>query len=83
MSDPANVEASGDHGRVGIKVTCGTCGRTKNPHARSTAYTHQCSLSCPGYYDDPKPGCLWPGEACAEFGCAHCHNATKEQEEGA
>lgn len=33
---------------------------------------------CTGYWQDPKPGSLWPGETCADFGYAHSHEATEE-----
>ncbi len=36
-----------------------------------------CDEGCSGYREDPKPGCLWPGETGSDFGYAHCLNATK------
>lgn len=67
--------------KVGITVRCLLCGRTKQPHGRSASVLIlYCNDECPGYNQDPKPGCLWPNESGADFGYDHCSNATKEIE---
>jgi hypothetical protein len=65
-------------GRVGVGVICERCGRRKAPHGRSAPEGGMyCAMDdCAAYNDAPKPGCLWPGETCEEFGYHHCHNAT-------
>lgn len=78
-TDPRSEE----HGRVGIAVSCTVCRRTKAPRGRSVSpvmYHDYCTMfnECPGYYEDPKPGDLWPGETCEEFGFAHTHDATRK-----
>lgn len=59
-------------GRVGVAVTCAVCGRTKKPAGRSLAPTMAGSYcdgwECDGYWQDPKPGNLWPGETQEEYG---------------
>ena len=58
-------------GRVGVAVQCETCGKTKTPHGRDAgalAANSYCDTDCPGYNDDPIPGCLWPGETDEDFG---------------
>lgn len=70
-----------EHGRVGIAVTCTTCHMRKKPIGRSAPLVMAnslCDHECPGYNFDPKPGTLWPGETCADFGYAHSHEATTE-----
>ncbi len=45
---------------------CATCGKRKAPRGRSIplpAAGGYCDSQCRGYYDDPKPGHLWPSEA--------------------
>lgn len=65
--------------RVGISVTCTICGYMKKPHGRSAPPgIKYCDDDCPGYNQDPKPGCLWPRETYEEFGYPCCDNATKE-----
>ena len=68
--------------RVGIAVECKVCHRTKAPRGRSVAdavWNSMCTDDqCKGYYDEPKPGDLWPGETEEEFGYAIGTNATKE-----
>lgn len=56
---------------VGVAVNCTVCGLRKKPVGRSAAAemaNSLCDHECPGYYADPKPGCLWPGETREEFG---------------
>lgn len=66
--------------KVGVEVRCGTCGRQKQPHGRSAPLGHGlCDSDCPGYNQEPKPGCLWPGETERDFGFPVCAHATKEQ----
>ena len=51
-------------------VRCATCKRPKAPAGRSVpmaAYGSYCQadigpFACKGYYEDPKPGHLWPNE---------------------
>ena len=65
--------------KLGIAVTCAVCGLRKKPHGRSAPIdSHYCDTNCPGYYDEPEPGCLWPGETQQEFGYPICDHATEE-----
>lgn len=65
--------------KQGIAVRCAVCGMTKQPHGRSAPFgSFYCADDCSGYDQDPKPGCLWPGETAVEFGYAVCDNATRE-----
>lgn len=65
--------------RVGIKVHCVVCHRSKRPHGRSAPVdSDYCDEGCEGYLQAPAPGCLWPGESEAEFGWAVCSNAVVE-----
>jgi hypothetical protein len=61
-----------DEGRLrppcvtGCRSECKTCGRTKAPVGRSIAPAMAggvCDFDCPGYYENPKPCDLWPGES--------------------
>ena len=54
-------------GIVGIYVKCATCDRQKHPVGRDS-YTAMCDEDCPGYWEKPKPGLLWPGETEIQFG---------------
>jgi hypothetical protein len=54
-----------------VAVDCTTCGMRKKPVGRSAPMemaNSLCDHECPGYYQDPKPGELWPGETSEEFG---------------
>lgn len=57
---------------VGAYVICDTCGREKAPVGRSTppvlAADYCDSDTCEGYYDDPRPQDLFPGETREDFG---------------
>lgn len=56
---------------VGEAVTCTVCGLTKKPRGRSAPLEMAgslCDRDCPGYYEPPAPGDLWPGETREEFG---------------
>lgn len=68
--------------RVGISVECKKCGQTKAPRGRSVAaamWNSMCTDDrCSDYYNDPKPGDLWPGETEEEFGYPISSNATRE-----
>lgn len=65
--------------RVGIAVRCNLCGRNKAPFWRSIGYgLYLCERDCPGYYQDPRPGSLWPGETEKEFGYPIISAGTKE-----
>jgi len=69
--------------RVGIEVICTTCHKPKAPHGRSVSPVmapSYCDSGCPGYREDPKPGCLFLGERESEFGYQICSNATREVE---
>lgn len=47
------------------RVICKLCGRIKAPSGRSVPLevsAGYCSHDCDGYWKDPKPGHLWPGE---------------------
>lgn len=70
--------------KVGISVYCKTCGREKQPHGRSVSpavHGAYCDEECEGYRQEPRPGCLFPGETEEDFGNAVCANATKETSE--
>jgi hypothetical protein len=52
---------------TGCRPECSTCGRAKAPVGRSVpgeAAAGICTSTnrCPGYYEEPKPCDLWPGE---------------------
>jgi hypothetical protein len=65
--------------RVGIAVQCTECGGPKKPRGRSAPLgTCYCDEDCTGYYKDPKPGSLWPGESEADFGYPVGPEATEE-----
>lgn len=45
--------------------TCATCDKTKAPRGRSVPMEcarGYCDSECPGYFTEPTPGHLWPGE---------------------
>ena len=73
--------------KVGVTVTCSVCGQMKNPVGRSAPLgTSYCEPrwygspgGCEGYYREPFPGSLWPGETEAEFGYPVGRNGTVEQ----
>lgn len=51
--------------KVGVAVSCTYCGLLKKPIGRSAAIAMAnglCYPDCPGYYEEPQPGSLWPGE---------------------
>jgi hypothetical protein len=57
--------------KIGAQVNCTFCRRRKKPVGRSAPMelaSSLCDHECEGYYLDPKPGHLWPGETQAEFG---------------
>lgn len=68
--------------RVGIRVTCATCGYVKLPIGRSAPLDYYgCNgHDCPGYFDEPHPGSLWPGETAADFGYPIGVHGTEEVE---
>jgi hypothetical protein len=54
---------------LGYRVTCTTCGRTKQPVGRSVPLGFGgCGPECPGFYLEPLPSHLWPRESEADFG---------------
>ncbi len=56
---------------VGVAVDCTVCRKRKAPRGRSVPCemaNGMCDFECPGYYQDPKPGDLWPGEKRSDFG---------------
>ena len=66
---------------TGISVECTVCRRTKAPHGRSVPdlrYDDYCTNDCSGYCNEPRPGCLWPGETSEQFGYEHCLNAIED-----
>jgi hypothetical protein len=64
--------------RIGVVVTCATCGHAKKPIGRSAALgTFHCDAECPGYRQEPLPGSLWPGERASEFGYPCSNEATE------
>lgn len=49
----------------GPLVDCGVCDMKKKPVGRSAglyASMGYCDSDCPGYYEEPVPQGLWPGE---------------------
>lgn len=57
--------------QIGKSVECAVCHLTKKPLGRSAPMemaNSLCDFECPGYYQDPKPGQLWPGETAEDFG---------------
>ncbi len=57
--------------KVGISVVCIWCDLRKRPRGRSAPLmlaNSLCDHECPGYYAEPFPGDLWPGETDADFG---------------
>jgi hypothetical protein len=58
---------------VGCSPECTICGRLKNPTGRDAPAAMAnglCTHDCPGYFQEPSPCDLWPGE------CRDCANAT-------
>jgi hypothetical protein len=56
---------------VGEAVYCLICNLRKKPRGRSAPLEMSnslCDSDCPGYYEDPKPGDLWPGETREDYG---------------
>ena len=48
-----------------LMPTCTVCGLRKSPRGRSVAAEMAnglCGPDCPGYYQEPKSGHLWPEE---------------------
>ena len=42
---------------------CKVCGRRKYPRGRDPGMNNSgCSCDCPGFYEEPLSGHLWPGE---------------------
>ena len=55
--------------KVGVRVTCASCGNQKQPVGRSASWqAFYCDDDCPGYRKEPFIGSLWPIEAEADFG---------------
>lgn len=50
-------------GRVGLRIVCKECGRTKKPIGRDSRDNGLCEHECPGWLCDPQPDSLWPGES--------------------
>ncbi len=60
-----------DPNKVGALVRCAHCGIQKQPVGRSAGiHAYYCDHECPGYYESPRPGSLWPGESEVDFGYA-------------
>jgi len=56
---------------VGVSVECSVCGKRKGPSGRAVPdemANGMCDRDCDGYYEEPDPGDLWPGERRLEFG---------------
>ena len=50
---------------IGKAVNCTVCGLRKKPIGRdapAALANSLCDYECPGYYGEPWPGFLWPGE---------------------
>lgn len=57
--------------KIGVRVECVVCHRTKAPHGRSVPIAmagRLCDSDCSGYYAHPRAGTLWPGETEKDFG---------------
>jgi len=66
-SDPESV-----HPAQGQLPECARCRKPKQPRGRSlspAAYEWYCSGECPGYDEDPRASCRWPGEVECGPGC--------------
>ena len=67
--------------KIGISVTCATCGRMKNPVGRygspEISYCH--GTECPGWDKPPYVGQLWPGETEEEYGYPIGQHGVREQ----
>jgi len=58
-----------DPNKIGVRVDCTVCGRTKKPIGRSAPVeTYLCDDDCVGYNQEPRVGSLWPNESEADFG---------------
>ena len=68
--------------RVGLSIRCTVCGKRKAPHGRSVPFMYPLCVpdECEGYGQEPKVGCLWPGETEEDFGFPCCSTGTDEQE---
>lgn len=54
---------------TGVRVKCSVCGHMKKPIGRSAPLGMRlCDSECDGYYREPYPSDLWPGESRADFG---------------
>ena len=66
--------------KIGIRVYCARCDRQKCPRGRSSpAVLSMCDIECPGYYEKPFVGDLWPGETEEDFGYPVREDGTKEE----
>lgn len=68
--------------RVGVAVECTRCRLRKIPRGRSASMemaNSLCDHECPGYYEDPRPGSLWPGESQEDFGYPVGADGTEER----
>lgn len=66
--------------KIGVAVYCKACGLRKKPVGRSAPVAlcnALCDHECDGYYGDPRPGSLWPGERASEFGYPCGDDATE------
>lgn len=66
----------GDCKKVGPPlVRCTECGKRKCPLGRDpgmVAADSYCDWNgCEGYWQDPKPSQMWPGEECDPITCTH------------
>ncbi len=67
-----------DPNKVGAFLYCAKCHQMKKPRGRSAPLgANYCEpphpgdppgFGCDGYYEEPKPGSLWPGESEVDFG---------------
>lgn len=65
--------------KVGIRVYCTVCQRSKLPRGRSAPLgAYGCDDDCAGYRLDPVPGDLWPGETDDNFGYPCSDHATQK-----
>ena len=56
---------------VGLAVECSVCRKRKKPYGRSAPMAMAnglCDQDCPGYFEAPRAGDLWPFESRKDFG---------------
>ncbi len=76
--------------RIGVSVTCATCGLQKQPRGRSAPMgmtmcnpksPYNAYAGCDGYWREPLVGDLWPRETEMDWGYRFTHDGTREMTE--